>query len=258
MSTFLFDSLVFGPVKSRRLGSSLGINLLPVDAKFCNFDCAYCECGWTPDTRYPAYPFPAREQVKQELERRLVDLDEHGPVVDAITFAGNGEPTLHPDFAAIMQDTLILRKLYCPSARIAVLSNATRVHEPKVREGLMLADIHMLKLDAGKEETFQLLNSPPKGFTLEKLMVNLSVFKQGLVIQSLFVRGTIHGEWLDNSLPDEVDAWLQRIIALKPEKVIIYSIERDTAAEGLMKIPGPELEEIARKVGKAGIRAEVY
>ncbi|MFN8207224.1 MAG: radical SAM protein [Bacteroidales bacterium] len=258
MSTFLFDSLVFGPVFSRRLGRSLGINLLPVDAKLCNYDCIYCECGWSGIADPEGMHYPRHQLVAHELERRLEEILQHGEEIDAITFAGNGEPTLHPQFPAIVRSVNDLRNRFFPSAKTAVLSNASRIHLEEVREAVLMTDIHMLKLDAGSEETYRLLNGPPAGFSLERLMENLSLIRQGLVIQSLFVRGMVNGKLVDNTRPEETEAWLGKLRILKPEKVIVYSIERDTAADGLKAVPAGELEQLAERVRQSGMLAEIY
>lgn len=258
MSTFLFDSLVFGPVFSRRLGRSLGINLLPVDAKLCNYDCIYCECGWSGNADPEGMHYPRHQLVAHELEQRLEEILQKGEEIDSITFAGNGEPTLHPDFPAIVQTVIELRNRFFPSAKTAVLSNASRIHLQEVREAVMMTDIHMLKLDAGTEETYRILNGPPRGFSMQRLMENLALVKQGLVIQSLFVRGEVNGKIIDNTTPEETSAWLDKLHILKPEKVIVYSIERDTAAAGLRVVPASELEQLAALVRQSGMQAEIY
>ena len=146
MSTVIYPSPIFGPVHSRRLGVSLGINLLPEDGKFCSFDCIYCECGFNKDHR-PKKKLPAREQVREALEARLLDMQQNGPKPDVLTFAGNGEPTAHPEFAGIIDDTLALRDKYFPQAKVSVLSNSTFIHKAEVFKALNKIDNNILKLD---------------------------------------------------------------------------------------------------------------
>lgn len=258
VGTFLFDSVVFGPVFSRRLGRSLGINLLPDTAKICNYDCVYCECGWSSQKKEHHARLHKVSEVVSELEKTLRSFSMEGKGIDAITFAGNGEPTLHPSFKEIMDEVIRLRDSYYSAAKIAVLSNASRVHIPEIREALMKADLNILKLDTAVEDTFRMINKPPAGYTLHHLLQNLSLFRKGLIIQSLFVRGIADGKYVDNTTEKEINAWLEEVKRLAPELVMIYSIERATAAGTLEKVSLPELQEIARKVALAGLQAEVY
>src|SRR6056297_2380947 len=199
MATFLFDKIVFGPVKSRRLGVSLGINLLPNEVKLCNFNCIYCECGWShKETNVKPY-FHDRRKVYEKLSERLQQMEDDGEVMDVITFAGNGEPTMHPDFEGVIEDTVELRNHFFPEAKIAVLSNATMLHKDPVVKALKKVDQNILKMDAAFDETIQLLNQPPKGFTVEKLMSQLKQFDGHFILQTLFVKGRYQGQLLDNS-----------------------------------------------------------
>lgn len=253
--TFLFDSIVFGPVKSRRLGVSLGINLLPTDSKICSFDCIYCECGWT--NAMVSGNLPTREQVRQALDKKLSEMLYRGNSLDVITFAGNGEPTLHPDFASIIDDTMELRGKYFPGARIAVLSNATMIHQPQVITALKLVDQNILKLDSAFDSTVNLLNQPLMKFDVRNLVERLMAFDGKLIIQTLFVRGKINGQTIDNTTPTEVDAWLLLIEKIKPQEVMIYTVARDTPASELIKISFGELNKIADKVRELGIPVQV-
>ncbi|MGD9978224.1 MAG: radical SAM protein [Bacteroidales bacterium] len=253
--TFLFDSIVFGPVKSRRLGVSLGINLLPADSKICSFDCIYCECGWT--NAMVSGSLPTREQVRQALDKKLSEMLYRGNSLDVITFAGNGEPTLHPDFASIIDDTMELRGKYFPGARIAVLSNATMIHQPQVITALKLVDQNILKLDSAFDSTVNLLNQPLMKFDVRNLVERLMAFDGKLIIQTLFVRGKINGQTIDNTTPTEVDAWLLLIEKIKPQEVMIYTVARDTPASELIKISFGELNKIADKVRELGIPVQV-
>lgn len=258
MGTLLFDSVIFGPVKSRRLGASLGINLLPNDAKLCNYNCVYCECGLTNHRSQGKKKFHTEAVVLEALEKKLLEMGAQGSQPDSITFAGNGEPTLHPGFAAIMQGVIDLRNQLCPSAKVSVLSNASMVHKDEVYEALLLADRNMLKLDTAIEDTFRRMNGPPAGFNLQKLMLNLGRFRQRMIIQSLFLRGTVNGATLDNTTEQELDAWLKAIVSLSPVEVQVYSIARETPLESLERADPHTLKKIAAMVERKGIPATVY
>jgi wyosine [tRNA(Phe)-imidazoG37] synthetase (radical SAM superfamily) len=211
MATFLFDQIIFGPVKSRRLGVSLGINLLPVDSKLCSFDCIYCECGWNPRRREKKAQLPSRSLVKQRLEEKLLGMQQSGELPDVITFAGNGEPTLHPEFAGIIDDTILLRNQLAPGARIAVLSNASMLQKPEVVNALLKIEDNIQKLDSGFEETIKKIDCPVGRFNLGKVVENLKAFNGQVVIQTLFLRGTFKNERIDNTTEEEIERWLQLV-----------------------------------------------
>ena len=257
MATFLFDELIFGPVKSRRLGVSLGINLLPTDNKYCTFNCVYCECGWT-DIEGKKIVLPKREEFKQKLEAKLIKLRGTENEPDAITFAGNGEPTIHPDFAAIIDDTIEARDKYAPKAKISVLSNASQLHKKRVKDALKRVDKNIQKLDAGSNEMFQLINQPLGNISLNQIVDKLLAFDGKLIIQTLFIRGTYNGNIIDNTTDKEISAWLELVKRVNPMYVMIYPIDRDTPTSDLIKIPAAELDSIAEKVRDAGIKTEVY
>ncbi len=257
MNGFLFEQIIFGPVKSRRLGISLGVNLLPLNKKHCTFNCLYCECGWThPDSSRLLYP--ARDEVYGALDHKLGIMRSRNAMLDAITFAGNGEPTLNKDFPGIIDDTLVLRKKHYPDARIAVLSNAGMAGEPAIAAALLKVDQNILKLDAGTDETFRKINNPRINISLTEIVENLQLFRGQMIIQTLFVRGCYQGERFDNTTDEEVKHWLGYIGDLKPKLVMIYSIARATPAEDIEKVPWEELQEIALKVEALGITTEVY
>ncbi len=256
--TFLFSETIFGPIRSRRFGNSLGINLLPNTYKVCTFDCIYCECGFTLVPPEKREDLPTREHVAESLEQRLRRMLREGDIPDSITFAGNGEPTLHPAFPGIMDDTISLRNQYFPQAKITVLSNASRVHREEIRTTLLKADHNVLKLDAGLESTFQLINRPPRGLTLQQVVENLMHFRGNLIVQTMFVKGYIDGKAIDNTKPEETTAWLSLLLKIKPRLVMIYSIARETPAEGLVPVSHTLLQNIAEMVIKAGLNAEVY
>lgn len=258
MSTFLFDQTIFGPVKSRRLGVSLGINLLPNDSKVCSFDCIYCECGWTPHKREKKAELPSRETVARLLREKLKEMQNAGEAPDVFTFAGNGEPTLHPDFAEIIDDTIAIRDEYFPKARIAVLSNSTMLHKPNVVEALKKVDDNILKLDSGIPETIQLLDCPLGRFHLVEVINNMKKFDGKLTIQTMFIRGEFSGHKIDNTTEKELSAWLELLADIRPERVMIYTIARDTPTQNLSKVSIDELEKIAARVqSELGIDVQV-
>ena len=258
MSGFLFDQLIFGPVFSRRLGISLGINLLPVNNKFCNFNCVYCECGWSEKNNGQSIILPKRDNFKNLLEIKLKELQGTVNEPDAITFAGNGEPTTHPDFAAIIDDTIEARNKYAPKAAISILSNASMLHKPVVTSALKKVDKNMQKLDSAVESTFQIINQPSSGLSLNKIIEGLTSFDGKLIIQTLFLRGEYNGKIIDNTTVEEVDAWLKVLQKVNPEYVMIYPIDRGTPAKGIEKISNAELQAIAKRVELLGIATKVY
>ncbi len=257
MATFLFDKIIFGPVVSRRLGISLGINLLPTKAKVCSFDCIYCECGFTPKEYEEKVTLPIRTEVREKLEAKLLEMDGEGQLPDVITFAGNGEPTLHREFAGIIDDTIELRDRLAPNARIAVLSNATMLHRPAVFNALLKIRDNIQKLDSAFEETVQLLDCPKGVFNLEKTIDQLIAFEGNVTIQTLFLRGSFKGTPVDNTTEKEISAWIDVLQKIKPRQVMIYTIDRDTPVDTLEKVPIEELEAIAERLRKAGFDVQV-
>jgi wyosine [tRNA(Phe)-imidazoG37] synthetase (radical SAM superfamily) len=258
MATFLFDEIIFGPVKSRRLGVSLGINLLPTKKKICNFNCIYCECGWTRDIEKAVSRFPRREEVYTALESKLSEMNKKGLIPDVITYAGNGEPTLHPDFPGIIDDSISLRNKYFPEARIAVLSNATTISNPLIKAALLKVDQNILKLDSAFDLTIKIHNHPRVDINIEELIRNLCGFNGKVIIQTLFLRGTHNGKAIDNTTSVEIDAWLKAIERIKPSEVMIYTISRDTPeGSSLTKVPLIELKGIAALVESMGIKTQV-
>ncbi len=256
MSTFLFDSIVFGPVWSRRLGESLGVNLLPTRRKTCNFNCIYCECGLTPGLVSDA-GFPPRSAVAACLRQKLQEIRDERGYIDCITFAGNGEPTLHPEFPGIMSDTLQLRDELYPGCRIAVLSNATMTGDKAIFDALMKADLAVLKLDSAIETTIRRINCPLGSYDFHLIRENLLRFRGKLIIQSLFFEGMLNGMPVSNITDEEIKAWLAILKEIRPESVMVYSIARDTAVSGLQSVDNQILERIAQQVRQLGINAQV-
>jgi wyosine [tRNA(Phe)-imidazoG37] synthetase (radical SAM superfamily) len=258
MAGFLFHDIIFGPVRSRRLGLSLGINLLPVHVKHCSFNCIYCECGWSPVEVSAETEFPDKNLVKSFLEHRLKELAAEDYLPDALTFAGNGEPTLHPEFEQVIDDTIALRNQYAPNAMVSVLSNASRIGDPMVFRALNKVDNNILKLDAGSEHIFQLMNNPVDPMNLSTLVENLKKFNGDLIIQSMFLRGYFKNQPVDNTTESEVDAWLIHLDSIRPKQVMIYPVARETPVHDLEKIGRSELEIIAGRVRALGIETSVY
>ena len=255
MATFLFDKIVFGPVRSRRLGVSLGVNLLPTTSKVCSFDCIYCECGWTHSAN--SNKLPSRKEIRQKMEERLSQMKTDGEELNVITYAGNGEPTLHPEFAGIIDDTIELRNKFFPKARIAVLSNSSMLHKPQVVKALLKVDQNILKLDSGFDSTIQKLNQPHMPTTVEQVVKNLEKFNGNFTLQTLFVRGTHNGKAVDNTTEAELEQWISIVAKLKPKDVMVYTIARDTPINTLEKVLHKELEEIAQRVRALGIPVQV-
>jgi len=250
MATFLFDQTIFGPVISRRLGVSLGINLLPNDTKLCSFDCIYCECGWNPDRKEHPVHLPKRREVQSLLRQKLMEMKHESLLPDVITFAGNGEPTMHPDFAAIIQDTILLRNEFSPKSKIAVLSNSTMLHKESVVEALKAVDDNILKLDSGILETLILLNKPVGKLSMSMLVRHLKKFEGTLILQTMFLKGSFNGVPFDNTTDREIESWIELLKEIQPRSVMIYSIARDTPAENLIGIKLSKLKEIGRRVEK--------
>lgn len=254
--TSLYDNIIFGPVRSRRLGLSLGVNLLPIESKLCSFDCIYCECGWNAD--HPGKRrFNACEDVSKMLDETLQRMVKEGTPPDVITFAGNGEPTLHPDFENVIADTIALRDKHCPAAKVSVLSNATQLHREDVCRALRRVDNNILKLDSAFDATVQLMNKPQGAYSVAKLVEQLKSFEGELIIQTMFLRGEYLGQRVDNTTEEEVSAWLKLVEEIRPKQVMVYSLDRDTPCQTLEKVDKEELRAIAARVEALGIAVSV-
>ena len=256
MATVIYPSPIFGPVHSRRLGVSLGINLLPADGKFCTFDCIYCECGFNGDHR-PHQKLPTREEVREALEARLQDMKQNGPKPDVLTFAGNGEPTAHPHFAGIIEDTLRLRDTYFPEAKVTVLSNSTIIHKPEVFDALNKIDNNILKLDTIDATYINKVDRPTGHYDVKQVIECMKAFKGNLIVQTLFMKGTFEGENVDNTTDEYVLPWLEVVKQIAPRQVMIYTIDRETPAPDLLKATHEELDHIGELVRKMGIPCSV-
>ena len=250
--TALYPTIVYGPVRSRRLGVSLGVNLLPLQAKVCTFDCIYCECGWNGDNN-GSRRFNGREEVSAALQSVLEAMAAEGQQLDVITFAGNGEPTMHPDFEQIIEDTITLRDRYAPTAKISVLSNATQLHRADVVRALERVDNNILKIDSLDESVAQLINKPCCNYSVAKVVEQLRQFNGRVIVQTMFLRGEYNGKVVDNTTEDQIAAWLNALKLIEPQSVMVYSIARDTPCKSLIKVEKAELEQIAERVRNLGI-----
>ena len=254
--TIIYPSPIFGPVHSRRLGVSLGINLMPADGKLCTFDCVYCECGFNKDFR-PHRPRPTREEVRTALEARLKDMQQNGPAPDVLTFAGNGEPTAHPQFSFIIDDTLALRDRYFPAAKVSVLSNSTFIHKPDVFDALSRVDNNILKLDTADEDYIRQLDRPVGRYSVDSIVARMKAFEGRCIIQTMFLKGSYEGRDLDNTTDRYVLPWLEKVKEIAPRQVMIYTIDRETPDHDLAKASHEELDRIAELVRRAGICVSV-
>ena len=249
----LFTDIIYGPIRSRRLGISLGVNLLPLHSKLCNFDCIYCECGWNEDNREEKPRFNSREDIREALRATLSKMAEEGQLPDVITFAGNGEPTIHPHFEGIIDDTIALRNEFAPEAKVSVLSNATQLHREEVCRALHKVDNPILKLDSAIEATAQLINKPQGNYSVAEVVKNLEKFGGEFILQTMFLRGEYKGEKVDNTTEREFMAWAAVVEHLRPRSVMVYSIDRATPCQTIEKVSREELEEIAEKIRALGI-----
>ena len=248
----LFGSIIYGPIHSRRLGTSLGVELMPLDHKLCTFNCVYCECGWNTPVSHPK--LPTREEVRIALEARL----KEGLQLDVITFSGNGEPTLHPDFLGIIEDTCVLRDRYCPNAKVSVLSNSTQLGRPDVVQALRLCDNRILKLDAATDTMMRRIDLPVnKDLTVVQIMEWLVQFDGDFTLQTCFLRGEHNGELIDNTTGEELTAWYHAVNQLRPKQIMIYVIDRKTPEENLSKISRAEMESIAAPLIEKGYNVSI-
>ncbi len=252
MSTVIYPSPIFGPIHSRRLGISLGINLLPPDGKVCSFNCVYCECGFNEERR-PVQPMPTRRQVAQHLDAKLREMLAEGQLPDVLTFAGNGEPTCHPQFADIINDTIELRDRYCPQAKVCVLSNSTMIHRPEVHDALMRVDDNILKLDTIDPQYINKVDRPNGRYDVRQIIERMKAFNGHVIIQTMFMRGNPEGTSVDNTGEEFVAPWLEAVKEIGPQQVMVYTIDRETPAQGLEKASREQLDAIRDRVIAAGI-----
>ncbi len=254
--TALYDKIIYGPVRSRRLGISLGVNLLPTTAKVCSFDCIYCECGWNDEHRATRKMCDTAD-LRTALEEALQAMQSSGELPDVITFAGNGEPTMHPSFDEIIDITIALRDKYAPQAKIAVLSNATQLGREDVCRALRRVDNSILKIDSAIDATARIMNRPQGHYRVEDIVQAMQSFRGEFILQTMFLRGECEGVAFDNTTEQEVEAWLQMVERLQPRQVMVYSIARDTPCKTLQKVSTEELSAIAERVRQLGIECSV-
>ncbi|MDD2961959.1 MAG: radical SAM protein [Muribaculaceae bacterium] len=258
MVTILFHETIFGPIHSRRLGTSLGVNLSPTDGKVCSFDCIYCEAGYNSQGQ-GQNGLPSREMVKKALSSKLKQMKENDAPLDVITFSGNGEPTVHPHFKEIIQDTLMLRDRFYPEVKVSVLTNSSFLTNAKVVQALKTVDNNIVKLDSAIISTMRIINAPvnvdvvPAG-----IIADLKQFEGQCIIQTMLLRGEHNGKKFDNTTDEELDALIEAYKEIKPRSVMIYSIDRKTPEENLEKISQDEMQRIATKIRNAGIEVETF
>ena len=246
------EEVVFGPIHSRRLGSSLGINLLPEKGKICTFDCIYCECGWNKDGRDDT-KLPTAEKVRNALENKLQQCKKEGVPIDSITFSGDGEPTINPEFPQIIDDTIRLRDLYYPNSKITVLSNATMVHKPEVFNALRKVDNPIMKIDAPTNELVAKINQPAPGYDVQRVVEALKQFDGNFVLQTCMLRGN----GFDSSRPEVVDGLMDIVRVLKPREIMVYTIDRPTPEEGLQKFTVDEMRALVQPLMDEGFRIQI-
>lgn len=249
MSTVIYPSPIYGPVHSRRLGLSLGVNLMPADGKICTFDCLYCECGFNKDRRTHS-PHPTRQQVTEALEKQLIKMHNDQEHPNVLTFAGNGEPTSHPEFSGIIDDTIRLRNRWCPNAKISVLSNATFSGHDDIRQALLKVDNNILKLDTVNMEYIRKVNRPVQpSYDVKDIIENMRWFKGHVIIQTMFMKG----DGTDNTSEEYVAPWLKAVKYIQPQEVMVYTIDRETPDQKLRKASHEELNAIRDRVIALGI-----
>lgn len=248
-----FDDIVFGPIYSRRLGSSLGVNILPSKGKLCNFDCVYCECGWNRDGAVPERRFPRLEEVEAALKDKMSKAAAEGVPVDSITFSGNGEPTMNPDFASIIDVTLRLRDLYFPKAKVSVLSNATLLGRQDVAQALMRVDNPILKIDASSQELVEKINKPVGTYRLTDVIENMKGFAGNFILQTMFLKS----DDFNTAVPEALDAWMDIVRELKPRQVMVYTIDRETPDKTLGKYTVDEMTAMVQPLIDEGFDIQV-
>lgn len=246
------ETLVFGPIHSRRLGSSLGINLLPQQGKICNFDCIYCECGWNKDGRGDRQ-LPTAEDLRQTLTAKLQQCLADGTPIDSITFSGDGEPTLNPDFAAIIDITLELRDRYYPNAKVSVLSNATRIGREDVFQALRKVDNPILKIDAPTAALAAKINQPQCEYDVDQVVEDLRRFEGNFVLQTMFLKAPE----FDSSSPEVLEGWMRIVRDLRPREIMVYTIDRETPMKGLQKMTVDQMRELVQPLLDEGFRIQI-
>ena len=248
----LFNSIIYGPIRSRRLGVSLGVNLMPTDAKLCTFDCVYCECGWNKDGRGDSR-LPLPEELRRELEAKLSECKSAGTSIDSITFSGDGEPTLNPHFPEMIDITLELRDKYFPDSVISVLTNATRICRKEVREALMKVDNPILKLDAASDRMVELINQPACDYSVNDIVQDMKLFGGNFIMQTMFLRFP----GFSTAEPENLKAWMDIVRETKPREVMVYTLDREAPAQGLEKFTVDEMREAVKPLVDEGFTVQI-
>ena len=247
-----FDEIVFGPIFSRRLGSSMGVNLLPSKGKLCNFDCVYCECGWNKDGVGDKM-FPELEDIEKALEEKMSKAAAEGVAVDSITFSGNGEPTMHPDFPQVIDVTLRLRDRYFPDAKVSVLSNATLVGRKRIADALMRVDNPILKIDASTDELIKKINKPVGAYRLADIIDSLKGFEGRFILQTMFLKSPD----FNTVAHDDLERWMDIVRELKPREVMVYTIDRETPDKSLAKYSVEEMRTMVQPLIDEGFKVQI-
>lgn len=248
----LREEVVFGPIKSRRLGWSLGINLLPTKGKICNFDCIYCECGWNADGRDDT-KLPSAAEVRSALEAKLADILLEGTRVDSITFSGDGEPTLNPDFARIIDDTIALRDIYCPQAKVSVLTNATKLLSDTVFGALRKVDAPILKLDAPTDERARKINGALPSFRVDDVVKGMKRFEGDFILQTMFLKS----DDFDSLEPQMLAKWMDIVREVRPRLIMAYTIARPTPQSGLSAYSATQIREALKPLEDEGFKIQI-
>lgn len=257
----IYPSPIFGPIKSRRLGISLGVNIMPSDGKWCSFDCVYCECGLNKD-HHPKEPLPTPEEVHDKLESTLQQMKERGEMLDVITFSGNGEPTMHPMFSMIVDNVLSLRNEYYPEAKVTVLSNSTQIYRQDVFDALMKVDNALMKLDTVSEKYIHTVDQPAGNYNLHLIINRLAYMNGHAVIQTMFMKGSIKDRdgrlvSVDNCNDEYITPYIETLKKIQPRQVMIYTLDREWPTEGLEKADHETMDRIADKIRNAGFETSV-
>ncbi len=247
-----FDEIAFGPIFSRRLGSSLGVNILPREGKTCNFDCVYCECGWNRDG-ISRGRFPGVAEVREALDCKLSAASQDGISVDSITFSGNGEPTLNPDFERIIDVTLELRDKYFPEAKVSVLSNSFLIGREDVFRALMKVDNAILKLDAPSDALAGLINKPAGKYSVDDIIEGMKRFDGHFILQTMFLKSPD----FDTATPEAIAKWREIVRMVRPRRIMVYTIDRETPDKSLSKCTAEEMAEYVRPLAEEGFDVQI-
>ena len=247
-----FENIVFGPIHSRRLGSSLGVNLLPAKGKLCNFDCIYCECGWNKDGKEDR-KVPGLTEVREAMENAFSRLAKEGVKIDSITFSGNGEPTVNPDFPEIIDVTLELRDKYLPGAVVSVLSNATLIGRKEIVDALKKVDNPILKIDAPTDEGAAIINRPAPSYNVEETVRNLEAFDGNFVLQTMFLKWS----GSDSSDPKWIGGWMKIVRRLKPREIMVYTLDREAPQKGLEKFTVSQMKDLVQPLIDEGFNIQI-